>query len=91
MRKHSEWMTQSDERILEFIDEHGNHPPKAIRDSLAELSSGMEYHPNYIQVRCRTLQDHGFLQNVGGGTYSITEVGREFLAGEIDAATIAES
>lgn len=84
-------MTQSDERILEFLAEEGNHPPKSIRDRLAEIGPEMDYHQNYIQQRCRTLQDYGLLRNVGGGTYSITDVGEQFLAGELDAASLDEA
>jgi repressor of nif and glnA expression len=86
MRKHGEVVTQADERILEFLDEHGNHRPTPIRDALAD--NGMEYSQNHIGERCRQLADHGLLVNVGGGTYSITNAGRDFLTGDLNAGTL---
>lgn len=91
MRRHAEWLGQADERILEFLAENGNHPPKAIRDNLAQINEAMSYHHKHVSRRCRELRDYGLLVNVGGGTYGITDDGRAFLAGELDAAELVES
>lgn len=91
MRKHADWLTQADERILEFISEYGNHPPKAICDQLSEIGGAMDYSASYIRRECRKLADYGFLKNVGSGTYSITELGTQFLNGQVDASKIAEN
>lgn len=88
MRRHAGWLSQADERILEFLSEYGNHQPKAIRDRLDSIGRDMEYHPEHISRECRKLTNRGLLVNVGGGTYSITEAGREFLSGELDAGDI---
>lgn len=85
MRKHATWLTQADERILEFLHEYGNHPPSAICSRLAEIGGGLEYSSNHVGMRCRALANHGLLINVGGGTYSITDLGESFLEGELDA------
>ena len=90
MRRHADWMTQLDERILEFISERGNHPPSAIQSGLVEIGVDLDYNTKYINQRCSTLEDHGLLVNVGAGTYSITEQGEQFLAGEIDAGELAD-
>ena len=90
MRKHAAWLTQADERVMEFLREFGNHPPGAIQSRLAEIGVDMDYHPKHIGVRCRELRDYGLLVNVGGGTYSITDLGEQFLDGEIDAGTLDE-
>lgn len=89
MRKHSAWLTQADERILEFLSEYGNHQPKSIRDQLEEIGSGMDYSHNHIGERCRELADYGLLINVGGGVYSITGDGEQFLSGDLDAAGLS--
>ncbi|MFC7082318.1 hypothetical protein [Halorussus caseinilyticus] len=39
-------------------------------------------------MRCRELDDYGLLDNLGGGTYAITEQGERFLDGEYDAGDI---
>lgn len=88
MRKHAKWLTQADERILEFLSEEGNHPPSAIRDRLLEAGRDLEYHAEYIGTECRKLTDYGLVVNVGGGTYSITELGEQFLGGELDASEL---
>ena len=88
MRRHASWMTELDERILEFLNENGNHQPGAIRERLDAMSADMDYSDNYVNMRCRKLRDYGLLVNVGGGVYSITDDGRAFLAGELDAGTL---
>ncbi len=88
MRKHASWLTQTDERVLEFIREHGNHPPTAIRNRLAEIGDDLDYSANHIGMRCRELDDYGLLENLGGGTYAITDLGEQFLDGEFDAGDI---
>lgn len=88
MRKHAKWLSQADERILEFLQEEGNHPPKAICDKIDSAGVDLEYHAEHVGRECRKLRDYGLLVNVGGGTYSITELGKQFLAGDIDAGTL---
>lgn len=88
MRKHADWLTQADERILEFLSERGNFPPSAIRDRLADTGEDLTYSTNHLGMRCRALADRGLLENVGGGTYSITDVGEQYLDGEFDAGSL---
>lgn len=90
MRKHASWLTQADERILEFLLKYGNHQPKAIRDRLREIGKRMEYHQNHVGERCRELADYGLVVNVGGGVYSISDEGKRFLEGELDAADLSK-
>jgi len=90
MRRHAGWLSQTDERILEFLDEYGNHPPSAITDRLAEHGVDLDYHSNHISRECRKLAAAGLLLNVGAGTYSITDDGRSFLSGDLDAGTLEE-
>lgn len=89
MRKHAEWMSSTDERILEFLAENGNYQPSAMRDRLEELGGDLDYHSNWINKRCRKLESYGLLANVGGGVYSITDEGRAFLEGDLDASTLS--
>ncbi len=91
MRKHADWLTQADERILEFLRENGNYPPSAIRDRLAEIGDDLDYSTNHLGMRCRALDDHGLLENVGGGTYTVTNLGEEYLDGEFDAGSLEDA
>lgn len=81
MRRHADWMTLADERILEFLAEQGNHQP-------AQIAKEFGFHRKYIGRRCRTLEDYGFLNNRGNGVYQITDRGREYLSGEFDASQL---
>ena len=90
MRLHADWLTQADERILEFLTEKGNHPPSAIAENISKMGSEVNYNSMYIGNRCRKLANAGILLNVGGGTYSITEDGERFLDGDLDAGDLPE-
>jgi predicted transcriptional regulator len=81
MRRHADWMTLADERILEFLDERGNHQP-------AQIAAEFGFHRKYIGRRCRILHEHGFLNNLGNGVYQITEQGKRYLTGEFDASQL---
>ena len=81
-------MVLVDVSILEFLREYGNHQPSAIRDRLSELGSDMDYSGGYINQRCRKLRDYDLVRNVGGGVYSITDLGDQFLAGDLDAGVL---
>lgn len=84
MRKHADWMSIVDERILEFLAEHGPRQPSQIREGLAE--HGMEYNGKYLGRKCGELADHGLLQNLGNGIYTVTERGERYLSGELNLA-----
>lgn len=90
MRKHADWMVIVDERILEFIDEQGNHQPAQITAELGAAGGGMNYHEKYVGRRCRKLADYGLLRNIGNGVYKLTETGVQYLAGKVDASELEE-
>ncbi|SIR30595.1 hypothetical protein SAMN05421858_2183 [Haladaptatus litoreus] len=91
MRRHAEWMAHADERIVEFLADYGNHQPSQITDGLAELGPEMDYHPKYVGRRCRTLAAYGLLRNLGNGLYQVTDEGRAYLAGELDASELTRN
>lgn len=86
MRKHADWMTIADERILEFLRDEGARQPKQIATELE--GKGMEFSDKYVGRRCRKLEDNGFLQNVGNGIYRLTEQGEQYLDEEFDASDL---
>jgi len=38
-----------------------------------------------INARCKTLVTYGLLVHLGNGVYDITQKGKQYLAGELDA------
>lgn len=77
-------MTLADERILEFLSERGNHQP-------AQIAAEFGFHRKYIGRRCRILEEHGFLDNLGNGLYRITDQGQKYLTGEFDASELNDN
>lgn len=90
MRKPAGWMTKADERILEFLQEEGNHQPSHMAHLMPDEGADLDFHRNYLGRRCRELANAGLLVNIGNGVYTITDKGEAFLAGELDAATLEE-
>ena len=79
MRPRIDWMTQADERILEFLKE------KEIVASPSVIAANIDYTGEYISRRCRELANEGLLQRVDASNYRLTDLGREFLEGDVDA------
>jgi hypothetical protein len=76
-------MTICDERILERLSEVETDTPKGMADS-----GDVRFSRQYIGERCRMLTDYGMLQHLGNGVYRITEVGEQYLEGEVDAENL---
>lgn len=85
MRPRVEWMTQADERILEFLDE------KDIVASPSVIAANIDYTAEYISRRCRTLEDAELLQRVDASNYRLTDLGEDFLEGEIAPGRLERS
>lgn len=72
-------MTQTDERILEFVESEVKASPKEIAES------GYVSNDNkYISQRLKVLLGSGLVQRVSRGLYRITPKGREYLSGDAD-------
>lgn len=82
MRPRVDWMTQADERILEFLFE------KEIIASPSVIAANIDYTGEYISRRCRKLADAHLLQRVDASNYRLTTLGEKFLTGEADADEI---
>jgi len=82
MRPRIDWMTQADERILEFLQE------KDIVASPSVIAANIDYTGEYISRRCRKLTDAGLLQRVDASNYRLTDLGGQFLNGEVDPEEI---
>jgi predicted transcriptional regulator len=70
-------MTQADERVLEFLHE------KDIVASPSVIAANIDYTQEYISRRCRKLTNAGLLQRADASNYRVTELGEQFLNGDI--------
>ena len=87
MRPLVNWMTKSDPAIVEFFGETGIAMPPAVVDyNLSGVSKST------LKRRLPHLVDADLLEKVDDakGYYEITEKGRAYLAGELDAADLEE-
>lgn len=82
MRPRVDWMTQADERVLEFLRE------KDIVASPSVIAANIGYTSEYISRRCRKLAEAELLQPVDPSNYQLTQLGERFLAGEVEAEAL---
>jgi Mn-dependent DtxR family transcriptional regulator len=74
-----DWMTHTDERIMERLEEGGPATPKNV-------ATGLERSTEYVADRCRQLETRGLLAPAdSAGSYRLADRGEAYLAGEIDA------
>lgn len=77
-------MTQGDDRILETLADSG------LILSPSVIAINTDYTRNYINKRVAILLENGLVNRVNEGYYVITEKGRQYLAGELDAHELEE-
>lgn len=88
MRPLVSWMTKSDPAILEVFEEAGIAIPPAVAEyNLKGVSKST------IKRRLPVLVEHNLLRKVDEerGYYQITDLGRAYLAGDLDAEDLEES
>jgi predicted transcriptional regulator len=86
MRYSADWMVLADDRILEYLSQTETSTPKKMADS-----GDVRFSRQYIGERCRKLAEYGLVQHLGNGVYRITEEGRQYLEGDLDASSIKRS
>ena len=79
MRPRVDWMNQTDDRILELLDESGLELTPVV------LAQNLDYSRTWVSTRISKLVDAGLIENPEGSFYQITERGRSYLAGNLDA------
>ena len=88
MRQPAKWMRPKDDRILEVLDEVGTLNPIGLsRDGMVPR---VDTPASYTSERCNKLVKYGLIMYVDSGIYAITDRGRAYLAGELDAKTLNE-
>jgi len=87
MRKSGDWMTIWDDRILEFLLEHGWGSPETIHWEV-----GRETTLHQIRQRCRVLCHAGlaspFIDERSADMFEITMWGQLYLEGKVNAGLI---
>ncbi len=83
-RPRVDWMTRADDAILEFLLNEGNRPLVA---NPTTVEANIDYKISHVRRRLRALQDGGLVEyyDEDRGLYRISERGRKYLAGELDA------
>ncbi|MYL69174.1 winged helix-turn-helix domain-containing protein [Halorubrum distributum] len=79
MRPRVEWMNQTDDRVLELLAESDLILTPAV------IAKNLEYTRNWVSRRIGKLEDADLVEPVDSGYYRITDRGRAYLSGEIDA------
>ena len=77
-------MTNADDRILEFLQ---NDPNPKIVATPRVIAENIDFNRGYVTQRLSKLRDNGFVEyyDEGTGIYQITDRGRAYLAGNLDA------
>lgn len=76
------WMRPADEDIIRDLCEE--RP-----DYLPLVANRLGMHLGYVERRCEVLVERGLVEPVTGEVvYRTTELGEQFLAGEVDATTL---
>ena len=87
LRLQVEWLTHTDERIMELLEESPEQRP-------AELAEQLDRSEAYCADRCRQLSLQGLLEQIESAgerniRYRLTEFGERYLAGEVDAEELS--
>ncbi|ELY52480.1 phage PhiH1 repressor protein [Natronolimnohabitans innermongolicus JCM 12255] len=79
-----DWMTRADDAILEFLLNEGNQPLVA---NPATVEANIDYKISHVRRRLRALLQGGLVEyyDEDRGLYQITDRGRAYLQGELDA------
>ncbi|NGM71161.1 hypothetical protein G6M89_19495 [Natronolimnobius sp. AArcel1] len=81
MTDQAEWMEPEDDHILELLAEDDIFEPSHIE------SEGICRGPD-AAYRCRELTKYGLLTRPMTGMYDLTDLGEQYLAGEVDASEL---
>ncbi|TKX43859.1 MULTISPECIES: winged helix-turn-helix domain-containing protein [Halorubrum] len=82
MRKPADWMQMpTDDRILEALE-------GGLRLTPAVIAENIEKSRTHVSRRLSDLTDYGFVKKPKRGYYEITELGRGYLAGNVDATNL---
>lgn len=77
-------MTRADDAILEFLLNEGN---RSIIANPSTVEANLDYKISHVRRRLRALEQSGLVEyyDKDRGLYQITDRGRAYLQGELDA------
>lgn len=78
------WFSKSDYEIMAFFEEYN------LEVSPKVLAANLDYHPSYMGRRLRALRDAGLLRQHNNGLYAPSDLGQEFLAGNLSGEEVEE-
>jgi predicted transcriptional regulator len=83
-------MTRADDAILEFLLNEGNKP---INATPAVVQANVNYQISHVRNRLRELHSAGLVDyyDENRGIYQITDKGRAYLAGDLDADDLEDA
>ena len=81
IRDRPDWMTRDDYWLLEYLAD----PDEVTVLSPAILAFNLDMSPDHVNRRLSVFVDHGVAEKVDRGKYEITDRGRAYLAGDLDA------
>lgn len=84
MRPRVEWMNQTDDRILELLEESGLLLTPAV------LAKNLDYNRSWVSERISILVDAALIENPEKSFYKITDRGCAYLSGELDADDLGD-
>ncbi len=79
MRPRVDWMNQTDDRILELLNESG------LILSPAVIAKNLQYSRSWVSERTGKLVNAGLVEQVDDGYYRISSLGQAYLEGSVDA------
>lgn len=82
VRKRAEWMTRTDEEILETMRDEGNMTPQALEQAFDVTAA------NYARDRLSEMARYGLVEKLARGLYRLTDDGEAFPDEELDASTL---
>lgn len=87
MKPRPSWASKYDEPILEFLEQSDAALPPAVVEFNLDFKGIASPAYSTVKRRMRKLEEHDFLKKVEGksGYYIISERGRAYLSGELDA------
>lgn len=84
-----EWMEAGDLKFLDYLQKHEGEliGPATIAKN-TQRTNGKPYNRDYVWRRIQDLVDAGLVEKVDRGEYTITELGIDFLEGDVDKADL---
>lgn len=82
MRKRGEWMKPTDDQILEILGDSG----LVLSPSIIAFNAG--FTRTHVNNRLSEFAEKGLVDRVERGKYEISEIGRGYLSGDVDASEL---